>query len=95
MAKQIRHSDAIPEQRKQDRRVGKKTREKHNNKLYDVRVEKNISQRKLAELSGLVLQVIIMIATVVFLVLSIIFGIQLYKGTKKRRSERESSEEFE
>lgn len=53
MAKQIRHSDAIPAQEKQDRRVGKKTREKHNNRLYDVRVEKNISQRKLAELSGL------------------------------------------
>ncbi len=53
MAKQIRHSDNVPAQEKQDRRVGKKAREKHNNRLYDVRVEKNISQRKLAELSGL------------------------------------------
>ena len=45
--------------------------------------------------TNLVLQVIIMIATVFSLILSIIFGIQLYKETKKRRSERDSLEESE
>ena len=36
------------------------------------------------------LQLILVIATVIFFVLSIIFGIQLYKETKKRRSERDT-----
>lgn len=53
MAKQTRHPETASAQAKHDSRVGQKTREKHNNRLYDVRVKMNISQRKLAEMSGL------------------------------------------
>lgn len=49
----IAHADIFNNEVQDDSRVGQKTREKHNNRLYDVRVKMNISQRKLAEMSGL------------------------------------------
>ena len=38
-----------------------------------------------------VLQLILVIATVTFFVLSIVFGVLLYKETKQRRADRDSS----
>ena len=69
--------------------LGSKTNTKTARRFWYSAIASQVGGVLLGNTSNLVLQVIIMIATVVFLVLSIIFGIQLYKETKKRRSERD------
>lgn len=70
--------------------MGSKTNTKTAKRFWYSVIASQIGGLLLSMTDIFILQVILVIATVIFFVLSLKFGVLLYKETKKRRSERDS-----
>ncbi|MBR3043989.1 MAG: hypothetical protein IKQ91_01745 [Oscillospiraceae bacterium] len=70
--------------------MGSKTATKTAKRFWYSAIASQIGGLLLGMTDVFIVQVILIIATVIFFVLSIIFGVQLFKETRQRRSERDS-----
>ena len=69
--------------------MGNKTNTKTAKRFWYSAIASQIGGLLLGMTDIIIVQVILIIATVIFFVLSIIFGVQLFKETRQRRSSRD------